>query len=57
MSKEEKRPSSAPPPGVPLDQTVGLVDYEGRGEPKYRNPDERRRMVRLWERITLPSPP
>jgi hypothetical protein len=57
MAKAKNRPPSAPPPGIPLDQTIGPIDYEGRGAPKYRNPDESRRWKRIWERVTLPSPP
>ena len=57
MAKAKTQPSSAPPHDVPIEQTIGLVDYEGRGEPKYRNPDETRRWKRIWERVTLPSPP
>jgi hypothetical protein len=57
MAKAKDQPSSAPPPGVPLEQTIGLIDYEGRGEPTYRNPNESRLWKRIWERVTLPSPP
>jgi hypothetical protein len=56
MNQCEKQPSSAPPPEVPLDQTYALFEFEGREDP-YRNLDEPRFWVRVWEWLTCPSPP
>jgi hypothetical protein len=57
MTKAPKpHPSSAPPPGVPLDQTIGPINYGGYDTP-YRNLEQRRPWVRIWEWLTRPSPP
>jgi hypothetical protein len=56
VAEEEIRPSVVPPPGVPLDQTMAPLDYEGRDSP-YRNLDETRFWVRVWEWMTCTSPP
>ena len=56
MAKTKHRPSSAPPPGVPLELTTAPVDYEGWDSP-YRNLDERRPLVRIWEWLNLRTPP
>jgi hypothetical protein len=51
MDKQQKRFPTDPPPGVPLDQTMAPVHYEG------VNMDEPRPWVRVWEWLTRPSPP
>jgi hypothetical protein len=56
MFKQYKPPSSAPPPGVPLDQTIANIDYEGYPPPKWRRTrEEWTRMERFWDRLTPPS--
>jgi hypothetical protein len=57
MAKARKpRPTCPPPPGVPIDQTTGPLDFGGYDTP-YRNMDERRPWVRLWEWLTADTPP
>lgn len=53
MFKPYNPPPSPPPPGVPLDQTVGSVNYGGSLPPKWRRSrDEWTRGERFWDWLT-----